>query len=520
MRLIDTDQLQFHEFYGTCPPYAILSHTWGSQEAVYEDVHDSSIHSRTKFGKVYHCSAEARKAAIDYIWVDTCCIDKRSSSELTEAVNSMFQWFQGAEVCYVYLEDVDCNGSEDWQIQFQKAKWNSRMWTLQELLAPRKVVFFSSDWTELGTKDTLRPLISATTGIPPSVLTTGDFHRFSVAQRFSWAANRQCTRVEDMAYSLMCLFDVNMPLLYGEGQRAFVRLQEEIIKRSDDITIFAWRTQPASFSSFQGLLASAPEDFHNCQNVLWSGNQTKMPFQVTNMGIQLNTTLIPQTHPNEFIVPLLGVSLNHAPSSWVGIYLRRVSESIFSRIKPGDLAMVPRNAALESSTTNHPWKILNLARRLALRPSKITATDTIYVKSVRFMPLADHSRADGVQIRLLTNRLHVELRNIKKRNNGIERQGELVSYSFSGPPMEQGVEEVLFKINRQEGLLPLMGVLDANKQWGDFITVEDSWVVRGGCTDLEHKLQCRMPGQGLIEMMLTREIVEGNATIVLSVDEG
>ena len=203
----------------------------------------------------------ARTLEFQYLWMDTCCIDKSSSSELSESINSMYRWYQCAALCIVYLDDVHRGDSgkrqadgevtstfaqpdpsrPDLESEFAHAKWFTRGWTLQELIAPAQVLFVDAAWTSFGTKHSLAREISAITGIDQLVLLTSDLKDISVAKKMSWAAHRETTRPEDRAYSLMGIFDVHMPTIYGEGDKAFIRLQEEIIKKSSDQSIFAWR---------------------------------------------------------------------------------------------------------------------------------------------------------------------------------------------------------------------------------------------------------------------------------------
>ncbi|KAH9218080.1 hypothetical protein DL95DRAFT_423637 [Leptodontidium sp. 2 PMI_412] len=209
MRFINTTTLKLEEFFGSdIPEYAILSHTWEVEEVSFQEV------------ELGICK-EALKRRHRYAWEDTCCIDKKSSAELTESINSMFQWYQDAKECFVFLSDLKSgpNVAE----RLKTCRWFTRGWTLQELIAPKRVRFYDDNWDYRQLLLRERKLI-----------------HYSIAKRMSWAAHRQATRVEDRAYCLLGLFDVNMPMLYGEGMRAFGRLQEEIIKRSNDMKIFAW----------------------------------------------------------------------------------------------------------------------------------------------------------------------------------------------------------------------------------------------------------------------------------------
>ncbi|KAL8994767.1 MAG: hypothetical protein Q9169_005351 [Polycauliona sp. 2 TL-2023] len=241
MWLINAKTLKLEEVWGeTVKSYAILSHRWEEEEVSHQDMHDYAIAVKKKgFTKIAKSCELALKDGFDYMWVDTCCIDKKSSAELSEAINSMFRWYESAGICYAFLSDVDCSREEADETsihhQIQQSMWFARGWTLQELLAPRNVVFYDSNWISLGTKKSLDRVIEQRTGIDALALDRSCyFTAFSIAQRMSWAAERITTRSEDTAYRLLGLFQVNMPMLYGEGQQAFMRLQEEIIKQSDD----------------------------------------------------------------------------------------------------------------------------------------------------------------------------------------------------------------------------------------------------------------------------------------------
>ncbi|KAI6020594.1 hypothetical protein EDC04DRAFT_404610 [Pisolithus marmoratus] len=268
--------------------YAIVSHRWGT-EVSYEEMiglmkmaeeEREEVKQRGGYHKIIKSCEQAVKDGYKWLWIDTCCIDKRSSSELSEAINSMYRWYQNAQVCYAYLHDVHELQWLNMRNYFSPLKhtslpeWFMRGWTLQELIAPKQVEFFNRDWVLIGSKQRLARVLERVTGIPCGVLADGlAAKRLSVAQIMSWAARRKTTRVEDRAYSLMGLFGVNMPMLYGEGEKAFQRLQLEIIRMSSDHSIFAWSTDPRPFV-FEGqsprtprtssVLAEDPSDFQDC----------------------------------------------------------------------------------------------------------------------------------------------------------------------------------------------------------------------------------------------------------------
>ena len=288
MRLLNTKTLKLESFLdGDKPKYAILSHTWGAEEVLFEDLRDGRSllqccdgSKQQGLSKVLKSAEQARRDRLRYIWIDTCCIDKSSSAELSEAINSMFAWYQNSEICYAFIEDY-AHGRD----KLSLARWFTRGWTLQELIAPRKLHFFDADWTEFGDRVELCIEVAKITGIDarvlhrhytkacamreikpvgkaepkepkmviPSLVRFDSKHcecplniqaileQYSIAEKMTWAESRETCRPEDIAYSLLGLFNVNMPLLYGEGMlRSFTRLQEEIARHTNDQTILLW----------------------------------------------------------------------------------------------------------------------------------------------------------------------------------------------------------------------------------------------------------------------------------------
>ncbi|PHH93097.1 hypothetical protein CDD83_949 [Cordyceps sp. RAO-2017] len=281
MRLISTATFKVEEFLNDeLPPYAILSHTWGEdeEEVTLRDIQNGAFNKLGNgYIKLQGCCEQAKKNGLRYAWIDTCCINKESSSEIEEAINSMFQWYSKASVCYAFLSDVfpgDTPGSE--ASKFSSSRWFGRGWTLQELLAPTKLCFYDQNWTLLGTKTSLSAVVEDITGIPrPFLLGSVPLSEASVAQRMSWAAKRRTKRREDIAYCLLGIFRVNMPMIYGEGDDAFRRLQEAIMKNTGDESILAWGFSPQSSLPSRttnvvsrGVLATSPADFANCQTIV------------------------------------------------------------------------------------------------------------------------------------------------------------------------------------------------------------------------------------------------------------
>ncbi|KAI0330895.1 HET-domain-containing protein, partial [Cubamyces sp. BRFM 1775] len=238
MRLLNTRTGQFLEDVDpNATRYAILSHVW-------------EIRGEQSYQQIRGFCAVAREHGYTLGWIDSCCIDKTSSAELTEAINSMYMWYRKADICYAYLVDVpddpdspsySPHPSERLLEAVETSKWHTRGWTLQELIAPENMLFLTQTWRVIDSKVSLAGVLERATGVNAAILTGARaVESTSIACRMSWASRRKTTRVEDEAYSLMGIFGVYMPTIYGEGRNAFLRLQQEIIKTIPDQSIFAW----------------------------------------------------------------------------------------------------------------------------------------------------------------------------------------------------------------------------------------------------------------------------------------
>ncbi|RYN49701.1 hypothetical protein AA0114_g6338 [Alternaria tenuissima] len=311
MRLIDAARLELCSFMDDShiPPYAILSHTWGPDEVTLQQFTDLPLrdghHLKDSHGhwKIIKACQQALQDGIRYVWVDTCCIDKTSSAELSEAINSMFRWYEKADVCYAYLDDVnvfseaeinDSTSNDRFsKDELAKSRWFTRGWTLQELIAPEEIVFYGKHWRRIDEKASMCAALERMTGISVNVLAGTDrVEDQSIAKRMSWMAGRTTTRTEDMAYSLMGIFDVNMPLLYGEGNKAFVRLQEEIMKDSADHSLFAWNEPlPNIFVWPSPIFANHPKHFRASSGIVNrrfdDKDRLEEEFSSTNRGIKI-----------------------------------------------------------------------------------------------------------------------------------------------------------------------------------------------------------------------------------------
>ncbi|KAI2615551.1 HET domain protein [Hypoxylon sp. NC1633] len=360
MRLLICETLTFQEFFGSqIPKYAILSHTWGEEEVLFQDFGDMETAKGKKgWSKIEKSCEVALKEGYHFMWIDTCCINKESSTELTEAINSMFQWYQYADTCYAYIADHDTStpGSS-----LAKSRWFTRGWTLQELIAPSVVKFFDCNWKEFGTRDKMRTELSSITLIGTDVLKSSKRRSIAVlldtipvARRMAWAAARQTTRIEDIAYCLLGIFQVTMPLVYGEGERAFIRLQEEIIKKSNDLTLFAWTATKTTITSGpsnghvlpimdRGILATSPREFAEASKIRHTSDLRGNPgYSVSNRGLRIKKEFH-QIHEDRLFMGLL--CRGESRSGELGITLQHVGHGNYARTHPERLERAPSTSS-------------------------------------------------------------------------------------------------------------------------------------------------------------------------------
>ncbi|KAF5362838.1 hypothetical protein D9758_007136 [Tetrapyrgos nigripes] len=374
MRLLNTNTLRVQEFFTEIPRYAILSHTWEDEEITFQDIQNLATLADTCNGrqvtfndiqaffhpaqpkkgytKVVQACFCARSSAFDWIWIDSCCINKESSAELSEAINSMYQYYEDAVVCYVYLFDVSAKyHPRNPESNFKRSKWFTRGWTLQELLAPEYIAFFDKDWTKIGTRWSLRDVISVVTTITIDVLEGRPIDKYSVAQKMSWAAHRRTTRPEDEAYCLMGIFGVSMPPIYGEGgEKAFMRLQQEIIRVSDDRSIFAWISDFYGEWGERGLLARSPLEFRYSGQVQASNTDaiignSPSSYSFNNNGLHIHLPL--ETHDSHSDVFLASLLCQTNDGSSVSVYLRRTTGGYYIRHHPFKAVLRPASPPLD-----------------------------------------------------------------------------------------------------------------------------------------------------------------------------
>ncbi|WQF85570.1 Putative heterokaryon incompatibility [Colletotrichum destructivum] len=459
MWLINTTTHELRLFAGAgpdVPPYAILSHTWGSDEVTFQDIHNLPLAaSKAGFAKIRGCCVQALRHDIAWAWVDSCCIDKTSSAELSEAINSMYSYYLHARVCFVYLDDVPplnpaspLSSPMDQFPSLASSRWFTRGWTLQELIAPRRSIFYAADWSRLGTKgmhSSERPFIRALatiSGIFESVLAKSRHpHDYSVAERMSWAAARRTTRDEDLAYCLMGLFGVSMPVLYGEGlASAFKRLQHHIIRTSPDESIFAWRADPSrhvvdpypgdlrrgSAARSSGLLADSPAAFARSHDVHQRALHSASPFRLfsmTNMGLSIVADLAPPPP----LPKTGGGSPRGSPAAAAAVAHTRTPE-------PRPLIVMPIGAS-DRPTDASPRARIGIYLEPVLQTSSLMGHGQMFYRRVRcdelcFAPRGEFPRGQQLDIYVLEDDQYAEMQFADRSNSPGPRPGAVGSPSI------------------------------------------------------------------------------------------
>lgn len=330
MRLLDTraSTPQLRELLDAVAAdegYAILSHVWQNpHEVEFEDLSYQTQQKSQGWSKLMKFCSLAKSMGLTNAWIDTCCIHKGNSTELSEALNSMYRWYKNSKICIVYLSDVSCIDD------MPHSRWFKRGWTLQELIAPETIRFYDRNWDYLGDKKGLLDLLSSITRIPKEILNHEKLPQAcSIAQRMSWAARRKTTRIEDKAYSLLGLFDVSLPMLYGEGQKAFIKLQEEIVRTSNDQTIFAWTM--AVDESCCGIFANSPQAFKDSQDLISVPNNTES--RITNIGFSIEVETV-RYGLRLYLAILNATDTSDANANDIGILLASLpTQSQFARVK-------------------------------------------------------------------------------------------------------------------------------------------------------------------------------------------
>ncbi|KAH8674064.1 heterokaryon incompatibility protein-domain-containing protein [Xylariales sp. PMI_506] len=377
MWLIDTSTLKL-AFHANAPAqqYIILSHTWEDGEVSFQEFQDlATARDKRGFAKIETLCHLARKRGYRWAWVDTCCIDKTSSAELTENINAMFRYYASSAFCFAFLADLPCLTPEQqaeeenwWSDPDRSAhgyanfaapstaeylpncRWFSRGWTLQELIAPRYLEFYDFAWNFRGSKSNWKASLAEITGVDETVL-AGDMplEQLPVARKLSWAAGRQTSRLEDIAYSLFGIFGVYMPLLYGEGDNAFLRLQEEICKTTNDLSIFAWKSDIIPEQLFSGIFACSPDEFLHCRGLrgILPYDSAEKEFSITNQGVRFDCALTPSFVPVCVYEMDLKSTIN---SVFVGIRLAKIGH-VFMRFRPSELIEKPDRAMYPGNTT-------------------------------------------------------------------------------------------------------------------------------------------------------------------------
>ncbi|KAI0107467.1 HET domain-containing protein [Nemania sp. FL0031] len=395
MWLINIESMKLEEFTPPhLPVYAILSHTWEEEEITFQEFANRELaEKKACFQKIKKTCKLAATRSISYVWVDTCCIDKSSSAELSEAINSMFDWYKQSQVCFAYLSDLDVESPTLWRDKDTRlvCRWFRRGWTLQELLAPSRLEFYDSAWNFRGLKTdwlVMKELLSIT-GIRSTevFLNSNAIREIAVGERMSWASKRQTKRLEDIAYCLLGIFQVNMPMLYGEGMRAFQRLQEEIMKTSTDMSLFCWRAKRGE-STYRGLLARHPSEFalyygtslKSRKSISWSSAGVDKEFSVTNKGIRIEAELLKIRYEQREITALRCTL--RPDDDVILVPIRHYRDNVYVREQP--------DLILSSDSVNIEQKMIYIAKDIDSQMSQSLAERLNLTLAFTVSPLPAH----------------------------------------------------------------------------------------------------------------------------------
>jgi hypothetical protein len=345
MWLLNTTTLTLHSFFENIPDYVILSHTWGDGEVAFEDIAQPHARKLAGYEKIIGCCRLAVNDGFEWAWIDTCCIDKRSSAELSEAINSMYKWYWDAAICYAYLSDVSIGSGRGGELK--SSRWFTRGWTLQELLAPDVVEFYDAQWKYMGAKSELNNVIVEATRIDPKfILNRETIEEASVGTKFSWTAARKTTRAEDMAYCMLGIMQVNMPMLYGEGERAFHRLQLEIIRQTNDHSVFAWEPVHTGYQTTTILAPSLTcfEKSAGFRPVARKRSLDASTYETTNNGLRATLAVIRIDHGR--LIALLDCEAESGNT--IGVWLEATANGKYQRLPGSKLARVSADETEEA----------------------------------------------------------------------------------------------------------------------------------------------------------------------------
>ncbi|KAK4894571.1 hypothetical protein LTR27_007212 [Elasticomyces elasticus] len=382
MRLLNTltFTLEYYEDDNLVPEYAIFSHKWYPS---------GNAPHKKGFAKVQGLCAIAAAKGHRFVWVDACCIDKTNDAELSKSINSMFRWYQSAAECIAFLGDVGGDNGR----YLEHSIWFKRGWTLQELIAPRNMTFYDQHWNCLGTKHDLLEPLSNITRIPRSVLShVRHFSSCSIAQRMSWASDRETRDVEDEAYSLMGLFDISLKLIYGEGQKAFIKLQRELIASSADQSIFSWKLDSRTHRVGSSLLAPSPRAFAECGGIIPTSVQR--PCSLTNIGLSIQLNTCP--HSMETYLAYLDCTEVASPDGEIAILIAKLpTADQYVRVtnRRGDSVFLNETPSADEQRL---WKIRHIFMRETTEKLPLNHSYGFWLRTI------EPPRREGCEIRILS----------------------------------------------------------------------------------------------------------------------
>lgn len=342
MRLLNTSTLQLHEFTASTPPYATFSHVTDEFEASFEDLAQEERESWKDSIKIIEKACDqARTAGSEWLWNHAVCVDKRSCAAQSEAINSLAQIYRDSEYSIIYLDGLEYKptGDKYFGERLAECRWIKNIWAIPQVIFPREIYFFSSDWNQIGNKKSLLPHLSSIIGIDKAVLEdSACLEDYSIARTMSWASEISVPRIEDSAYALLRLFDISMSVVYGEGRKSFLKLQEEIMRDTNDLSLLAW--DDLDEQEYTGLFAHSPACFRRFRNGPTTPLFVNPEVQIHCAGITMQASF--WKIGNGLFLPLEGRDGSICCirlSQWNGCFLRKGSQVEWSLSAP----IVPEN---------------------------------------------------------------------------------------------------------------------------------------------------------------------------------
>lgn len=331
MLLLHTASLELCEFGSDAPPYGTFSARWEDDTLGHEDLPSpQTAHQRPAFQALQRACSECQNHGLQWLWNDAVCINRRSIDALSKTLNSLAEIYRKSRLCIVYLHDLFDTEASHFDVErgLSSCSWIKHVWMLPQLIFSTVLQFYDAQWMHIGSKRQLSAELSRITAIEEGVLDGSEsLEDYPNCVKMSWAAGLSAEAIEDVAYSLLAVFNVNMTIRYGEGMESFLRLQEEILKNTDDYSLLAW--QPIPNQSYRGLLAHSPLEYSHFKNKSKESPSLRGQLKIQSDGLYIQAGL--GGRGNDLLLPFY---TSDGPLTWVvlslwdGVFVRNCTETM------------------------------------------------------------------------------------------------------------------------------------------------------------------------------------------------